>query len=110
MERVKSRDQLTERSAQRTASDASVNTVNPAWATYLQMGYDDGDKIDERRKSIEVSSIRVNIDRTELSRSSVDSTTYTNFCITVSSAAHSWVVRRRYSGILCLIVHLIYQD
>jgi hypothetical protein len=84
----------------RHASESTSSLARPTWAAYLQLGIEDGDKIDGRRKSVECASVRVVIDRTELTRDSPDSSTYSSYVITVICGNHTWIVRRRYSGIL----------
>ena len=89
---------MTDRTVDRLDSNVSISSMNPSWATYLQLGYDDADKVDERRKSVECSSIRAIIDRTELNRNSADNSTFTVYCVTITCGIHTWVVKRRYTG------------
>ena len=95
MEPFESPSDSTRRS--RFASDSS-SIGRPSWAGYLALGVDDGDKIEEKKKSLECSAIRISIDRTELSRNQKDGSTYISFVIAVTSGFQTWNIRRRYTG------------
>lgn len=80
----------------RLASESTGSVGRPSWAGYL--GLEDSDKVVEKRNALNLTAIRVAIDKTELSRSRKDGTTFTAYVLAVSSGQQTWNVRRRYTG------------